>query len=66
MRLRALMLPLLKSETVAPVALTAFVIASALSLMLTTRLTSGWIKARARCASSSSACTPYGKRTAIN
>ena len=48
-------LPLLKSETLAPVASTAFVMASADSLILTVRLTSGWIKARAFCASSSSA-----------
>ena len=46
-RLRALILPLLKSETGLPVASTAAVIASADSLIFTTRLTSGWMKARA-------------------
>ena len=65
-RLLALILPLLKSETLAPVAPTVAVIASADSLIFTTRLTSGWIKASALWASASSACTPYGKRTAIN
>ncbi|SKV22264.1 Uncharacterised protein [Mycobacteroides abscessus subsp. abscessus] len=66
-RSRALMLPRTKSVGVSPSAsATALVAASEVSLMLMTMERSGSIKRRATWASSSSACTPYGSRTAMN
>ncbi len=67
MRERALTLPLVKSVIACPAA-SAYSAwkPSTARLMSKTTLDFGWMKESASCASSSSACTPYGRRTATN
>ncbi len=66
-RSRALTLPLTKSESSDPVARGySASMPSTASLMLKVTSWSAVMKSRASCASDSSACTPYGSRTAVN